>query len=67
MISNINQSGYLHTNDIKRNNQINQSNCSQKTEESKFDQIKKSVEDGTYQLLPTNTLAKIFAESELGI
>jgi len=68
MISNINQTGYLQqTNDINRNSGIKKVDSFNSVENSRVDEIKKSIEDGSYKLLPTNSLAKIFTESELVI
>ena len=67
MISNISQSSYLQTNDINRNSGINRVDSNNKVEGSRVDEIKKAIEDGSYQLLPMNVLAKVFSESELGI
>jgi len=67
MISNVSQSSYLQTNDIKRNSGINKVDSNNKVENSRVDEIKRAIEDGSYQLLPMNTLAKFFSESELGI
>ena len=67
MISNVSQSSYLQTNDIKRNSGINKVDSNNKVENSRVVEIKRAIEDGSYQLLPMNTLAKFFSESELGI
>jgi len=67
MISNVNQSSYLQANEIKKNSAIHKADSTQNIENSKIEDIKKSIEDGTYQIIPTNILAKVFTESELGL
>ena len=67
MISNISQSSYLQTNDLNRNSGINKVDSDNKIENSRVGDIKKAIENGSYKLLPMNSLAKVFSESELGI
>jgi len=67
MISNIGKNPYLQqiSNDRKVS-QVNKiENVSELNVNSRVDEIRKGLEDGTYKLIPTVALAKIFAEAEL--
>jgi anti-sigma28 factor (negative regulator of flagellin synthesis) len=68
MISNVNNSIYLQTNEVKNNSRVGSVDSSSRVESnSRVSEIKKAIENGSYQLLPTSVLSKIFVDAELGI
>jgi anti-sigma28 factor (negative regulator of flagellin synthesis) len=69
MISNINQNLYMQTSDIKRSGDVAKVEGSQNIEQldGRALEIKKQIDEGSYKLMAPHILAKVFAESELGI
>jgi anti-sigma28 factor (negative regulator of flagellin synthesis) len=67
MISNINNGNYIQQTNINKVDNIHQVQGVQNVQNNKVDDIKSAIQNGNYQLLPPNVLAKVFAEAELGI